>query len=808
MCASAAAAQGQVSPNAPAAGTIAGIVTSLKGTIPLGGAVVTVRNTAGAQIAVVFTEGDGRFRVEHVPEGEYRVSVVIEGFTPLDATATVAAGAVAEVQFDLPIAAVSERVDVVADSPLASATLGSTETVTDLEREQFSPGGGVRAALRLLASVIQIQGGNSIKGGRPTQAGFQLDAVSLTDPASGLARFNLPDDAIDSVTVLPNPYAVEYGRFSSGLVVIRTRRGGDTWRVRLNNLDPTFRAKRGQEWNIKGIAAFGPRVEVGGPLVKDRLFLEQTAQYRYGASDVPSRPEDELRTTHWFSSFTRLDAALTDRHSIVGTFGVFPSTVKMASLGTFTPPDATVDTRDRMHQAALSARSVWSDALVAETAFQTHQYVNRLEGQGTLPMEILPDTTLGNYFNTQRRTTTTYQVLQSFSGTGMAWGGLHLYKLGVDVMRAEYRGTSTSRPVLIRRADGTLARRLDFLGPSRQEVLSTDVALFAQDRIQPTSRWFVEYGARVDRDGVLRRVNFTPRIGAAVLLNASGSSVLRGGYGMFFERTPSTVGAFEQFESHVDTRYLPDGATPIGSSRTVAHQRSGHLETPRSATWDLAFDHRFGGHWSIHAGWLDRRGSRELIIRPALDAAVPAYVLSSDGRSGYREVDFGVRYSRPPAADLDVSYARSQGRADLNAFTSFFDTMLRPLVGANEYAPAHTDVPNRLLVRGRLMPTPRWLVLGVADWRTGFPYSVVDEMLDFAEPRNSRRFPTKLRLELGLERRFRIFRWEPWIGLRASNALDTFLPTDVQANLGSPAFGTFYNSEYRQLRLQVRFSRY
>jgi hypothetical protein len=29
----------------------------------------------------------------------------------------------------------------------------------------------------------------------------------------------------------------------------------------------------------------------------------------------------------------------------------------------------------------------------------------------------------------------------------------------------------------------------------------------------------------------------------------------------------------------------------------------------------------------------------------------------------------------------------------------------------------------------------------------------------------------------------------------------------VQANLASPAFGTFYNSEYRQFRIQVRFER-
>ena len=40
------------------------------------------------------------------------------------------------------------------------------------------------------------------------------------------------------------------------------------------------------------------------------------------------------------------------------------------------------------------------------------------------------------------------------------------------------------------------------------------------------------------RDGVLRRYNVTPRIGSAYLLRADGSSTIRGGYGLFFERTP------------------------------------------------------------------------------------------------------------------------------------------------------------------------------------------------------------------------------------------------------------------------------
>src|SRR6202035_5975946 len=117
--------------------------------------------------------------------------------------------------------------------------------------------------LRLIAGVIKVPGGLAIKGGRPSQAGMQLGPGMFVDPATGLTQGSLPDDAIDSVTVLPNPYAVEFGRFSSGLVVIQTRRAGDQWKTRMNNLDPTFQTKRHQPLNIIGISALSPRFETG-----------------------------------------------------------------------------------------------------------------------------------------------------------------------------------------------------------------------------------------------------------------------------------------------------------------------------------------------------------------------------------------------------------------------------------------------------------------------------------------------------------------------------------------------------------------
>jgi len=804
------AAAGTSFAQAPAAAPavrLDGVVSTQHGTIPLGGALVVVRDASNRQVASVLSEGDGGFHVDVAP-GKYSVTASLDGFVTTNAIATAVAGQPTAVSIDLAIANLTATVEVVAPATIVSTaeTLGTSDSIASRDADRFAPGGGLQAALRLLASVIEVPGGVAIKGGRPAQAGMQIGASTLADPAMGLVHLTLPDDAIDSVAVLPNPYAVEYGRFSSGLVVIRTRRAGDQWKTRLNNLDPTFRSKRHQElYNIKGIATFGPRLETGGPIVKDRLFIEQAAQYRYSASDVPSRPEDELRTTQWFSSFTRVDANLSPKHSLVAMGGFFPSVTDMASLGTFVPPAATVDVHERANHVGVTERALWRDTLVGDTTVQLHGYRVDVVPKGTAPMELLPDTRAGSFYNRQQRTPTTVQWIETLSGSVNGPTGLHLYKVGVDMLHSQYDGMSSSRPVLVRRQDGTLARRLDFSGPAWQTVESSDVAFFAQDRVQPATRWYAEYGARLDRDGVLGQWNVTPRVGAALLLNESGTQVVRGGFGLFYERTPSAAGAFDRFERFTETRFAADGLTPLATPVTFAHVIAPDLQTARSRTWDLSYDYRLNARWSVQLGALDRRGAHELVVDPMARAG--ALAMSADGRSRYREVSGGVHFTHGPAADLNVTYARAAARSDMNAFSIYFDTMMWPIVSPNAYAPAAGDVPNRLFARGHVMPAPRWLLLGTFDWRNGLPYSIVDESLDFVGPRNSRRFPAYARLELGVEHRFKFFKFQPWIGVRAYNALNTFLPTDVQANLGSPSFGSFYNSEYRQFRLQVRFER-
>ncbi|HEV3141515.1 MAG TPA: TonB-dependent receptor [Vicinamibacterales bacterium] len=787
-------------------GAIEGLVSTRQGGQPLPRAdVVVVSDDAIGRVAARRTsDADGRFVVVGLAAGTYRISASVPGFATADATVVVMGGATARVALALEIV---ETISVAASSEVLTAggSLAPEDAMASRELDQFVPGTGFQSAVRMFSSVVTSSTGLSIKGGRPNETGVQLGAGTLVDPASAIAHVALPDDAIDSVTVLPNPYDVEYGRFESGVVVIQTRRATERWHTQVNRVVPTIRNARGQAFAFR-IDTLGPRLATGGPVIKDRLYIEQTGQLRYTSSDVPSRPESELRTSTFFSAFTRADANLSPRQSLIATLGVFPNRSTSTTLGTFTPPDATADVHAFAAHAAITARTLWSGGRASDTMVQLLRSRTDVLARGTAPMTLQPETTLGNFFNTQSRTTTSLQLVQRLTVPHDGPWGSHRFRIGADVIAAAYDGASDSRPVLIQRAGGTLARRLDYAGASRESVENVDLAAFAQDRIALTPRWNAELGARIDRDGVVDRVNVAPRIGTAVLLGPSGRIVLHGGVGLFYGRTPSVVGAFGSFTSAVDARYATDGVRTIGSPVLLAPVAAPGLETPRNRAWETGVEYRID-RWEFHATVVGRDGRGEFIVQPVIAGSTGALRLSSDGTSTYRDLEIGAHYTRGTIADVQAVYDFSSARGDLNALTSFFDALMAPVVGANAYAPLAVDVPHRLFVRGRILPAPRWLLLGTVDWRTGVPYSIVDEMLDFVGPRNDRRFPNYARLELGFQYRADIFRWKPWLGVRVANVFGAFLPSEVQANSSSPFFGTFYNSEDRHIRLQLRFER-
>ena len=793
--------------------SIAGIVTTQAGTITLAGASVTLTRGEIDIVATTFTGADGRFTLAFPVEGRYRLTVGLPGFQTAQRTIDVGGTAPADVSVDLEIERVNMQVDVAAharqEMSLASSLAPQdTLDVQLLRRGSALAGDTVASAMSLMPGVIATPAGLSIRGGRPTQSNTLLDGSSVEDPFTGLAPLTLPVDAVASVAVLPNAYAVEFGGFSSGLSQIITRQGTNAWQLTLNNFDPTLRASRENPLKVAGIRSFAPRVGLGGPIIKDKLFLAESVQYRYTINDVLERPESELSVREYVSSVTRVDAVLSPGHTLSGTLSLFPEKVTAANLDKFNPFVVTFDQRQHIYMASLTDMvTLTPRALVSSTVSLGH-YTAGIDAQGAAAMEIRPEGNRGNYFNTMERTSEAFQWTESMSWFTSQRGGDHMVKVGGQLTAARAEGTSRSRPVLIYREDGTLASATEFGSPTTQNISAINGSVFVQDRWQPLRPLMLELGARVDRDGLLGQVNLTPRVSAAFSFGPRQSMMLRAGVGIFYERAPLNVQVFDQLETQVVTQFARDGTTPLGPPAAFRHVVEGDLRTPHSRTWNIAYDVKLSSTAWVRVGHLDRIGRDELIVNVRNTPGNEALVLSSGGRSRYVETEISAGYSPSPGADVRASYVRSSASGDLNAYGSLFGSERDPLVRPNQSGPLPADVPNRLVLRAHARPGKVWFVMTAVEWRSGFPYSAVNQEQQFVGARNrAGRFPSVAVVDVAVERQVHLFKWTPWLGLKVTNVLNTFTPHNVQNNVDSPAFGDFYNTSPRRIAFIIRLER-
>jgi hypothetical protein len=783
--------------SAQGAGRVVATVTTLEGTVQLPGAQVELREQPrGTVLATTLTDGAGQVVFPDVPPGRYVISAVRAGFldsvsTPFDVRPGEAINVLLDVQltFNVP------TVDVVAKSPSPTDSVQpvSMSDMLDGSLMESSPleGDDFQNLLPLLPGVVRGPDGRlRVKGGQPTQAALQVSSASLVDPSTGDFDLELPAPSVESVEVLANPFAAEYGRFSTSVTQIRTRRGTNEWEVKPGNLMPRFHK------GFRGIRGFEPRFSVRGPVKRDRIFLAQDFQYRFVETPVKSLPDEPDIELTSFDSFTRIDTIVSARHTVGGGVIIFPREINHATMNTFRPPETTPKLMQEGWSAGLLDRFALSPNIVLETTVAGRRFEIEVKPAGEDVLTVAPQSESGSYFNRQERHVRSFQWVETISLI-RTWRGEHVIKTGADLQWARFEGTSENRPVEVRRIDGSLAERTLFGLPGSQESAGTELALFGQDRWRVGSRLTMELGFRVDRDPIVKHLNWSPRAGAAISVLPEGRAIVRGGFGKFVQRTPLNIETFPQFESRVVSRFAPDG-TALGPAVALTNAIGADLRTPEAHVGNVEWDQRFGRRLLFKLGFLRRAGSHEYIVIP--DPARGELQLSSTGTSRYRELEATTRYLGGDRRDLTFSYVWARGTADLNNYDQFYGNFRNPLVRANQNSYLPTDVRHRVIVRGTFGLPGTWEFSPVAELRSGFPWSAVDEYQDFVGERNrAGRLPAVRTLDFQLSRAWRYKKYRFRAGLRVYNIFGASADRDVQNNITAPDYGTSYNPIERSI---------
>jgi hypothetical protein len=186
------------------------------------------------------------------------------------------------------------------------------------------------------------------------------------------------------------------------------------------------------------------------------------------------------------------------------------------------------------------------------------------------------------------------------------------------------------------------------------------------------------------------------------------------------------------------------------------------------------------------------------------------FLLQDQRQDRYRSATFSLRHIFSENTEIYGAYTSSKAHSN---------EVLNPALGSVFYAaqqpgPVAWDTPNRLVVWG-WMPTHIWSMQlsGFFEYRTGYPFSVVNLQQQLVGLPNSSRFPPYASLNLGLERKFELRGYLWAVRVEGVNILGRQNPDSVVSNIDAPAcsntvrtgcFGAFAGGQGRATTLRVR----
>jgi Carboxypeptidase regulatory-like domain len=813
------------------AGTLRGTTTALNlqgKSVPLPGVAIKVSaNAPGLVPSTVYSGENGEYEIQDLPAGPYTLKATSEGFKPVTIKITITAGQSLTENIKMQLQELHEKVEVRETAPIIS-TQGTSPATQTLQTKQLLTIPVVqqefKQELPVTPGVLKIQSGKIfIKGVPEGQSMLLLDSAQAVDPVTGMYSIDVPIDAIQNMEVYKAPFGAQYGGFVGGMTNIEMKAPPFQWHLTMHDMNPSLRAKEG---DLVGFARSTPRIRFGGPLWKNKVNFAESFLYEMRKPNVRGLawPNDSKKI-QGYNSITHFQFLLSPQHYASFTVNLFPRRYQWSDLNVLMPRPATADEGQKGYSIDGTDNYQFKSGSILHTLFKFTRMDSYAHGHGPEAMLLTPTGIGGNYFNTFARSGYQEEGQTTLSLAGRRWAGKHNFMLGADAIHRDFTGVSQSHPVLILRADGSAAERIDFTGPGSLSANDTTVAGFGQDHWIINNRLAATLGLRYFGETNGNAVNFAPRLGIVYALDRSEKTVLQGGIGMFYDRTPLLSAGFADNPMRVVTP-LDLSGSPMGPSVTYQNEcaqiSSGIPQllpdcsqlgsTPRNLTWRAELSRRFSRKLTARFSTLYSHTSRLFVINPVAQPSGPGtLLLSNRGSSRYREYEFTVDYKAGEKADLSMSYVRSTSQGDLNTTDNIFVPLEVPVIRPDIYAKLPSDIPNRLTGFGLFKLPGGWTLSPSVDLHSGFPYSNIDMLHNYVGVPNSERYPIFFALNWRIYRDFplpfHIHRGHKFrLGLYSINTTGRHNPTAVYNNITSPMFGQFNGFGKRVNGIVIEFA--
>jgi hypothetical protein len=772
----------------------------------------------GAVAATAVTSEKGEVEFANLAPGSYEVVVSKESFEPLtQSDIALTAGTPIEVKFTMiPKVQLTDAVTVHAGAQEQVEKAASP--ATNLQRAEIkdvaSKPATVKDTLPLVPGVVRTTEGEiKISGSGEHRSALVVNSADVTDPATGQFGVTVPVDSVQTIEVFKTPYLAQFGRFTAGVVSVETRRGGDKWNFELNDPLPEFRIRSG---HLRGMREASPRMTFNGPLIANKFFFSEGLEY-----DLQKRPDRTLpfpfneSKQESLNSFTQLDYLLSPTNTVTGTFHVAPRRMSFVNLDFFNPQPVTPTFAAHDYTGTLIDRWTIGKNLL-ESTLAVKRFSGSVWGQGDQNMILAPTGNSGNYFSEQDRRASRAEWIETYSLSPINLYGAHNLKFGSTIARTTNRGEFNARPIEIEDNSGNVVKRIDWIQGKPFDRYDLETGFFGQDHWVINNRLAVDVGTRFERQGITDTMRVAPRIGLAWTPFTNQQTVIRGGFGLFYDRVPLSVFSFNEYPQQVITTFGPGGEIIDGpriiyniTDRAEAKKfpfvfskgNAGNF-APYSETWNVEVEHPVNKMLRVRANYLQSNSFGTVIFTPKVVQDRDALVLGGNGRAGYRQLELTARLTLQNDRQLFFSYVHSRSRGDLNEFNNYLGNFPFPVVRPNTFTNLSGDLPNRFLTWGVVRLPWKMRIAPMVEWRNGFPYASTDAMQDFVGVPNQTRFPNFFSLDSRVSKDFKINdKYALRFSVSGFNVTNHFNPLQVHSNIDDPVYGYFFGNHKRRFRL-------
>ena len=257
--------------------------------VPVGAAQVKFENSAG-KVFRTETDGAGRFILQNLPAGDYKVEVRKEGFFLLSGQSfslhagrnelTLTLNHVQELHEQVQVTSPPNQIDTQDTSQRSTL---SSQNIRDIP----VPNSHVLAeSLVALPEIVRDSRNNlHIASARSGETLYLLDGFEIGDPANGAltARFNI--DATRAAEVQTGRFGASYAHSGSGILSLETPDGDDRWRFGTTNPLPGINIKEGAH-----LGNWYPRVTFSGPIERGRFWFSDATSIQHTFDVVKQLP--------------------------------------------------------------------------------------------------------------------------------------------------------------------------------------------------------------------------------------------------------------------------------------------------------------------------------------------------------------------------------------------------------------------------------------------------------------------------------------------------------------------------------------